>query len=128
MKNLILQPTKNTPYVNFHSNGDFLIEGRSYPQDSITFFKPLFKFIEEFKGSNVRFEAKMEYFNTSTCKQILSLFRKIIDQNIQGEVKIVWYYEYGDQDLIEIGKQMQNILNIKFEFVVMSESKNKVFL
>lgn len=125
MNNLLIKPTNNTPYVSFEKNGILRIEGRSYPHETINFFQPLFEWANEYRGNKTEIFIKLEYFNTSTCKQLLSLLRMIIDNNEKNVVKIIWFYEENDLDVLEIGEHMKNIL--KTDFIFKPYVENKTF-
>ena len=124
MGNFIIKPTKNTPLVNFESDkGKLVIEGKSYPNDSVGFFEPIFNWFENYTNDKIEIKIKLEYFNTSTCKQLLSLLRLVLDNNESNIVNVKWLYEENDLDVLEIGQHMQEILNIKFEFNSYIENK-----
>lgn len=113
---LLIKPTNNTPYISFNPSGELIIEGRSYPSDSINFFQPLFEWVEKYRNKKTTVFIRLEYFNTSTCKQLLSLLKLVIDNNEGDEVKVLWFYEENDLDVCEIGEHMQSILKINFEY------------
>jgi hypothetical protein len=124
MGNILINPTKNTPYVSFNKSGELIIEGRSYPNDSINFFQPLFDWAESYRNGKITFFIRLEYFNTSTCKQMLSLIKLVADNNEGSNVKVKWFYEENDLDMLEIGQHMQGILNIPFIFNTYSGNEN----
>ena len=41
MKDLSLEGSTKTPTIDFKSDGELLIKGRSIPENSIEFYKPL---------------------------------------------------------------------------------------
>ena len=124
MENLEIKSTKNTPYVNFnYKEGILAIEGRSYPNDSVDFFEPLFDWCKNYIKENIKIRIRLEYFNTSTCKQLLSLIRVVINNNGQDKVTVEWQYEVNDVDVLEIGEHMQEILKSKFKFTSYNENK-----
>lgn len=126
MNNLIIKPTKNTPYVSFDINGRMRIEGRSYMRDAIQFFEPLFDWAEKFVCDNLVISLKLEYFNTSTCKQLLSLLKLFVDNHADKNILIKWYYEEGDLDVLEIGEHFNKVLPVQFKFIEYAENINTV--
>ena len=42
MENLIIESALKSPEVKFNINGELLIAGKSIPEDSILYYKPLF--------------------------------------------------------------------------------------
>ena len=81
MENLSLEGTPKTPTVNFNKETGILeIKGRSIPENSIEFYKPLLDWIGDYGGSakpETQINIKLEYFNTSSSKCILDVFKKL---------------------------------------------------
>jgi ribonucleotide reductase alpha subunit len=109
-----------TPTVDFKTSGELLIEGRSVSENPVEFFEPIINWVNNLKKNHppkINFTFKLEYFNTSTSKIILHLFRILESFHKNGtEVKIIWFYDKIDEDLREAGKDYQSILKIPFEF------------
>jgi len=80
------------------------------------------KFADVAQGT-VNVNIQLEYFNTSSSKCILDVFKKL--ENLQNknraEVVINWYYEEDDEDMLEAGEDYQSILKIPFNMVEMAE-------
>jgi hypothetical protein len=61
---------------------------------------------------------QLEYFNTSSSKCILDVFKKLEAIYKSGnEVVINWYYEEDDEDMLEAGEDYQSIIKIPFKMV-----------
>ena len=61
---------------------------------------------------------QLEYFNTSSSKCILDLFKKLESIAKQGhDVTIKWYYEEDDEDMLEAGEDYQSIISVPFEMI-----------
>ncbi len=66
----------------------------------------------------------MEYFNTSSSKCILDVFKKlenVFKKNNEEGVTINWYYEEDDEDMLEAGEDYQSILKIPFKMIELEE-------
>lgn len=119
METIKIEGTSKTPTVSFDaSKGTCLIKGRSIPENSIEFYKPLIEWLEEYSKtphSLTDIDIELEYFNTSSSKCILDLFKKLegIYQN-GNEVVINWYYEEDDEDMLEAGEDYQSIIKVPF--------------
>lgn len=117
MENYRLEGTNKTPEVSFdYDAGAFQIKGRSIPENSIEFYKPLFEWLDTYmqtpKGKT-NLDVRLEYFNTSSSKCLVEIFRKL--ESIQGsgyEVIINWYYEEDDEDMQESGEDFQEIIDV----------------
>jgi hypothetical protein len=61
---------------------------------------------------------QLEYFNTSSSKCILDLFKKLEAVRTSGnEVTVFWHYEADDEDMLEAGEDYQAIINIPFKMI-----------
>jgi hypothetical protein len=126
MADLILEGSPKTPTIEFNSeSGYLLIKGRSIPENSIEFYKPLIEALEVYKEnslSNSKVDVQLEYFNTSSSKCILDVFKKLEAINAgESEVVINWFYEEDDEDMLEAGEDYQAIINIPFKMIEVEE-------
>ena len=124
MENIKIEGTPKTPTVNFDSKvGRLELSGRSIPENSIEFYKPLLDWIESYGGTpqnKTEVDIKLEYFNTSSSKCILDVFKKL--EGVTGtEMIINWYYEEDDEDMLEAGEDYQAIINIPFKMIEVEE-------
>ena len=62
---------------------------------------------------------QLEYFNTSSSKCILDLFKKL--EAINKAITIHWYYEVDDEDMLEAGEDYEAIINIPFKMIEVDE-------
>lgn len=127
MDNLEITGTAKTPSILFDSQSGVLeIKGRSIPENAIDFFKPLVDWLDEYSKetkSVTKANIQLEYFNTSSSKCILDIFKKLENINKQdnSEVIINWYYEEDDEDMLEAGEDYQSILKIPFKMIEIEE-------
>ncbi|MGF1636703.1 MAG: DUF1987 domain-containing protein [Cyclobacteriaceae bacterium] len=126
MKKLILSPTPKTPKVEFDpDSGKFELSGRSIPENSIELYNPVIQWMDEYVNAPhdlTKFEIKLEYFNTSSSKCIVEIFRRL--ERIHGEnhkVQVKWYYESEDEDMMESGEDFKEIIKVPIELVPLEE-------
>ena len=124
MENLHLVASAKTPEVLFDSEtGVLLLKGRSIPENSIEFYKPLNDWIDLYASkpsTKTCIDMKLEYFNTSSSKCILDLFKKL--ERLDGtEVSVNWYFEEDDEDMEEAGEDYQAIINLPFKMIEVEE-------
>ena len=111
METIVREGTPKTPYVRLDGEkGIIEIKGRSIPENSIEFYKPLIDWLEEY-GSDVSSDTavnvQLEYFNTSSSKCILDIFKKLESIFKKGQkVEVNWYYEEDDEDMFEAGEEL----------------------
>ena len=126
MDPILYEGTQKTPSVRLDSEkGVIEIKGKSIPENSIEFYKPLVEWLDEYAkdpNSKTQVNIQLEYFNTSSSKCILDVFKKLEEvQKDDNEVIINWYYEEDDEDMLEAGEDYQSILKIPFKMIEIEE-------
>ncbi len=122
MESISIEGTPKTPTIKFNAEtGVIEIKGRSIPENSIEFYKPLVEWLEEYlktpqKSTIVNIQ--LEYFNTSSSKCILDVFKKLeAIKKARNEVVINWYYEEDDEDMLEAGEDYESIIRVPFKMI-----------
>ncbi len=121
------QGSQKTPTINFDAEeAKIEMKGRSIPENAIEFYKPLVAWLDEYANTAkglTEANIQLEYFNTSSSKCILDVFKKleVINQKEDSEVIINWFYEEDDEDMLEAGEDYQSILKIPFKMIEMEE-------
>lgn len=121
-----IEGTPKTPSVKFDADkGVIEIKGRSIPENSIEFYKPLVDWLENYAHSpldKTLVNVQLEYFNTSSSKCILDVFKKLETiQKSEKEVIINWYYEEDDEDMLEAGEDYESIIRVPFKMIEIVE-------
>ncbi|MEA3316747.1 MAG: DUF1987 domain-containing protein [Bacteroidota bacterium] len=122
MESISIEGTPKTPTIKFDAEtGVVEIKGRSIPENSIEFYKPLVEWLEEYienpKKTTV-VNIQLEYFNTSSSKCILDVFKKLeAIKKARNEVIINWYYEEDDEDMLEAGEDYESIIRVPFKMI-----------
>ncbi|MEX2596062.1 MAG: DUF1987 domain-containing protein, partial [Salibacteraceae bacterium] len=110
-----IEGTPKTPTVNFDAESGVLeIKGRSIPENAVEFYKPLVDWIGNYGASSkteTKVNVQLEYFNTSSSKCILDVFKKLESINNNTSIIINWHYEEDDEDMLEAGEDYQAIIN-----------------
>lgn len=123
MESIKLEGTPKTPTVEFSANkGVLLLKGRSIPENSIEFYKPLINWIENYSTSapsKTVLNVQLEYFNTSSSKCLLDIFKKL--ERVGDSATINWYYEEDDEDMLEAGEDYDAIIDIPFKMIEVEE-------
>jgi len=92
------------PVIRFdYKTGVCEMSGESYMEETYKFYQPVIQWLEEYTKSNksVEFNIKLTYFNTSSSRSILELLgilKKFTDNG--GQLKINWYYNEQDPDMV----------------------------
>ncbi|MDH5599380.1 MAG: DUF1987 domain-containing protein [Cyclobacteriaceae bacterium] len=122
MEQILLEPTRVTPLINFEpSQGILEMKGRSSPENAIQFYQKLIENLDLFiQSSNQSFVANFafEYFNTSSSKCLFDVFKRLGKMKEAGkDVVINWYFEEDDEDMKEAGEDYCDLLDIDFNFI-----------
>jgi hypothetical protein len=122
MESLLIEGTAKTPNVKFDGDQGFIeIKGRSIPENSIEFYKPLVDWLDRYSQcpkQTTKVNIQLEYFNTSSSKCILDVFKKLETiHKSSHEVVINWYYEEDDEDMLEAGEDYESIIRIPFKMI-----------
>ena len=126
MEKINIESPPKTPSINFDFEKGFLeIKGRSIPENSIEFYKPIVESLEKY-GSMPKpvttVNIQLEYFNTSSSKCILDVFKKLESIHKSGNQLVInWYYEQDDEDMLEAGEDYQAIINVPFKMIQIAE-------
>lgn len=117
MENLFIKGTLKFPTLNFNAEtGVFEIKGRSLPEHAIEFYKPALEWLSNYSSqakSKTTVNVSLEYFNTSSSKLILELFKKFQEMHKAGKgIEVNWYYEEDDPDIQEQGEIFRDLVNI----------------
>jgi hypothetical protein len=122
MESLLIEGSAKTPTIKFDPNtGVIEIKGRSIPENSIEFYKPMVEWLEKYAKSpksQTKVNIQLEYFNTSSSKCILDVFKKLEEiYKSNNQVVINWYYEEDDEDMLEAGEDYESIIRVPFKMI-----------
>ena len=63
-------------------------------------------------------DLKLEYFNTSSSKNLLEVLKIIKQINLSGkEIEINWMFDEEDEEMLEAGQDFSSIINHPFNFI-----------
>jgi hypothetical protein len=122
MEALDLKATNDTPKVLLDAeNNIFEISGRSLPEDVVSFYQPVIDWLDDYKDNaneNTEFVFKYIYFNTATSKLIHDILIKLEEISEDGnKVKVMWYYVEDDEDMLDLGEEFSENVDIPFEII-----------
>ena len=114
-----IKGTDDTPSITLDKAANIIeFSGRSLPEDVATFYGPALAWIDEFvadpnEHTDVNF--KLEYFNTASSKILLYILLKF--EPIADNVTIKWHYHEDEEDILDAGKEYEDIVEVPFEFI-----------
>ncbi len=126
MENLNLKGTFKFPTLNFNGETGILeIKGRSLPEHAIEFYAPVLEWMDKYKKSpksKTTVNVSLEYFNTSSSKLILDIFRRLKELHAGGnELVVNWYYEEDDPDIQEQGEIFRDLVKVPINMIPVKE-------
>ena len=63
-------------------------------------------------------DIELEYFNSGSAKFVMQILRELSELIHNGkELKVNWYYEEGDDDILERGEYYSSILDLDINFI-----------
>ena len=117
MNNLFIPRTSKTPDIFFDADHGMLeIKGRSIPENSVAFYAPVMQWLSDYEkkpSPETQLIVKLEYFNTSSSKCLIDIFRKLEKLHQKdNSVTVVWYYEVVDEDMKESGEDFRDLVSM----------------
>ena len=120
MRELRITPTKTSPEILLSPEGLVKIKGRSIHEDVEMFYSPVERWVDEYiknPADVTCVDMNLEYFNSASAKVFIHLLEKIKHVSLKNKKFVVnWYYEVGDEDILERGEYFSSILDIPFNF------------
>lgn len=121
MEELKIAPTKNTPEIFLNPDGVLLIKGRSIHENVTDFFEPIEAWISEYIKAPAEVtcvDLNLEYFNSASAKVFIHILQKITYVTLKHKKFIFnWYYEDGDDDILERGEYFASVLDVRFNLI-----------
>jgi hypothetical protein len=121
MQELKISPTKNTPEILLNPEGKIRVKGRSIHENFADFFAPVEDWITQYiiNPAPVTFvDMNLEYCNSASAKVIIHMLQKLTYVTLKNRKFVFnWYYEDGDDDILERGEYFAAILDVPFNFI-----------
>lgn len=121
MEALNIKATSDTPEIVLDAiSGTFEISQRCFPEDAVGFFSSSIEWIKNYAKTpnpSTHFNFKLEYFNTSSSKQIFKILLLLQELSKNNEVIISWHYNKEDSDMLSSGERYSKLLQFKFDMV-----------
>jgi hypothetical protein len=121
MDKLFIKATKNSPEIVLSHEGTLRFKGRSIHENAEDFFNPVLNWIDEYindPADTTFVDLQLEYFNSATAKYIIVMLQKLKEVRLKDKKYYVnWFYEEGDEDILERGEYFASVLDMDFNFV-----------
>jgi hypothetical protein len=121
-----IKSTKKTPEISLNPEGMIKIRGRSMNGNGTELFRQIEDWIEEYISNPADvtcIDIFLEYFSEINLKVYISFLKKITAVELKNKKYIInWYYEEGDEDILEKGEYISSVLDIPFNFIKINDS------
>lgn len=133
MESVRIEATENNPLVILDVEKNHIeFEGDSRPEDVRKFYLPILNWLDNYhqliaqkvtendQNIYVSCSFRFEYFNSSSAKYIMDIIDKLGNiNNIKNTIKLTinWYYDEMDDDMLDAGQELEDIVGIKFNYV-----------
>jgi len=120
-KTLVFEKTNNSPAVLMDAEkGIFNISGTSFLEDTVSFYIPVMKWIEEFylDPKDLTINVELTYFNSSAAKILITALKDIKVITKKGfKLTVNWMYTDDDEDIRDSGNDFSKLTGIDFNMI-----------
>jgi hypothetical protein len=113
--------TKITPEIILNPDGIIIIRGRSLNENLIEFYAPVLNWIDSYISNPADLtciDFYMEYLDGINLNIFISLLKKITSVKLENKKCIInWYYEEGDEDILDKGEYISSVLDIPLNII-----------
>jgi len=122
MEIIKIEKTNNTPSIYIDEAKLICrIEGSSYPEDAYEVYQHVLDWLGKI-GDQINSELVVEFYydflNSISHKKVWQILHELKQFYKNGKpVKVIWYYNESDEDIMEAGEDLAELMNIPFELV-----------
>jgi hypothetical protein len=121
MDDIIKSQERKTPQLMLNNEKGLIeMKGSSIMEDATAFYEPIMKWLYEYVSNpkDTLVNVDLEYFNTSSAKVLLIIFKTLSNIQKSGcKVNVNWYYEEDDEEIFESGSNFSAMAKIPFNFI-----------
>jgi hypothetical protein len=119
--------TAKTPEILLSPEGVIRIKGRWMMQNNARFSRALSDWYDTYifeQGDISAIDIHIEYFSGTNFHLLISLLRRFLYSRFTGyEIPINWYYDEGDEDILDLGEYFSTALGKTFNFIMIPNKK-----
>ncbi len=120
MEKIYIPEGENTPgFMLKPEDGEIIFWGQACPEDAYEFYEPIIEKMREYfstKPKKLNFIFNISYYNTASSKIIVSILQMLEELLHNGsDVKVTWYYDPYDEDMMIAGEDFSEIVDVPFE-------------
>jgi len=117
-----IEKTNNTPSI-FIDEANMLcrIQGASFPEDAYEVYQHVLDWLDKIKDrldTKLIVEFDYDFLNSISHKKVWQILHELKTmQSNRKDVAVTWYYEENDEDIMEAGEDLAELMNIPFELI-----------
>lgn len=119
-------PSEKTPEIFLNPEGTIRIKGRGLSINKNHINDQILEWIDMYLCNPAEItyvSISFEYLNSHSTTTLFSILKKITQVILKSKkLKIIWYYEEDDEDILERGEYIASALNIPIEFLMTQKS------
>jgi SiaC family regulatory phosphoprotein len=127
---LIIDQTKKTPGIILEP-GRILIRGRSISENPGEFYRPVHEWIINYTSENEQMtnvQLGFEFINTTSIKWVYAILKELNRiPDLSEKAKIFWYYETGDDDMLDLGFILRSLVTCPFQIIEVDDIDKQDF-
>lgn len=108
MNDLTIEETQYTPSIKMGVDGNIEIKGKSYPENTFEFYKPVMAWLTEYfdqaEASPLKVQFEITYFNSSSSKLFFDFFDLLNEHKDRVSVSVDWCYDEENESAMEAGE------------------------
>ena len=120
MNNLYVKGNSKTPEIDFNK-GVLKISGRSIPEDGLSFYEPILKWLEKYitqPEKTTEVSISIEYINSASNRFLYSIVQLLEKCHNDGnKVNISWYFEDDDDTIQNLGLDFKGLFEIPISLI-----------
>ena len=130
MDKLFLKGTEETPEIVFDvEKPEFRVTGKSYMEDATSHYTRVIAWLQKYSehpNASTNFKFELEYVNTASSKIVHDILNELDNMHLEGhEVLVEWHYFEEDEDMLELGKEYEEIYEVPFIFAEINYDRPK---
>jgi hypothetical protein len=124
---LDIKAGSSTPSIVYDEGTRTLsMTGESYPENSFSFYAPVFDWLTKELDSLplFRFHVRVSYMNSSSTKCMLDILDILCDAAERGcDVRVTWFYDAENDRALDLAEEFSEDIDIPFEIVPVEGEK-----
>ncbi len=117
--------SRSSPEVSLDPAGFIKIKGRSILENCAGFYDPIVEWLNRYVEEPAELtcvDIDLEYFNSATAKYIITILQRLSTVAFKDKkIRVNWYYEDGDEDILERGEYISSVLELEFNYIMVTD-------